>query len=155
MPLKLNVGVTKKVGESNYGSRGASVSFEVEVESALVREPDELREKIRYLFREAQSAVEEQLNGGGSGGGSGSNKHYDHGRHGNGSGHHERNGGERPATNSQVRAIRAIADRQRIDLAGRLREDYGIAEVDQLSLRQASELIDRLKTQPNGVGGGR
>jgi len=66
MPLKLNVGLSRKVGEANYGSRGATVNFAVEVEGALVREPDQLREKVRYLFRLAKEAVEEELSGGGA-----------------------------------------------------------------------------------------
>ena len=39
MPLKLNCGFSKKVGEANFGSRGASVNLELEVESDLVASP--------------------------------------------------------------------------------------------------------------------
>ena len=42
MPLKLNVGLNRKVGEQNYGSRGASVNVEMELESSLVGEPSRL-----------------------------------------------------------------------------------------------------------------
>ena len=36
--LKLNIGLSRKVGEANFGSRGASVNLELEVESGLVRD---------------------------------------------------------------------------------------------------------------------
>ena len=51
----------------------------------------------------------------------------------------------RPATENQIRAIRSIAARQHADLDGLLR-DYGVSRPEDLSLRQASELIDVLKT---------
>ena len=52
----------------------------------------------------------------------------------------------RPATASQVKAIRAIASRRRIDLVGLLRERFGLQTADELGIRQASELIDELKS---------
>ena len=61
--LKLNVGLSRKVGEPNYGSRGASVNLELEVESALAGDPDRLRDKIRQLFHLAKVSVDEELNG--------------------------------------------------------------------------------------------
>ncbi len=51
----------------------------------------------------------------------------------------------RPATTSQVRAIRAICGRRKIDLLNLLRERYGIQTADELGIRQASDLIDELK----------
>jgi hypothetical protein len=64
LKLKLNIGFNRKVGEANFGSRGASVNLEIEVESGLVREPDKLQAKIGYLFELAKASVESQLNDG-------------------------------------------------------------------------------------------
>jgi hypothetical protein len=64
----------------------------------------------------------------------------------------------RPATVSQVKAIRAICARRRIDLVSLLRERYGLGTADELGIRQASTLIDELKsdepttTPTNGNG---
>ena len=59
--IKLNAGSSRKVGEANYSSRGASVNLELELESAAVRDPDKLHDKIRALFRLARNAVDEEL----------------------------------------------------------------------------------------------
>jgi len=61
--LKLNIGFNRKVGEVNYGSRGASVNLEIEVESGVVREPEKLQAKLDYLFNLAKASVDAQLNG--------------------------------------------------------------------------------------------
>ena len=64
----------------------------------------------------------------------------------------------RPATASQVKAIRAIAARRKIDLVGLLRERFGLTTADELGIRQASNLIDELKgdepaaTSASGTG---
>lgn len=160
MPLKLNVGLSKKVGEANYGSRGASVNVELELDATLATQPDRMRERIREMFGLARNAVEEELHsshtpsgnqpGNGNGHANGSSPQNGHGQNGD-------NGSGRSATQSQVRAIHAIARRQRVDLVTLLRERYGCERPDDLSIRDASDLIDEMKnaSSPNGAGGRR
>lgn len=142
--LKLNIGLSKKVGEPNYGSRGASVNLELEVEAGLVNQPAELQERIRGLFRLARSSVDAELNGSNGAAGAGRNGHST-----------QRRSNDRPATASQVRAIHAIADRNRTDLVGLLRERFQLDRAEDLSISDASRLIDELKEPSNGVGGTR
>ena len=149
MPLKLNVGLSRKVGESNFGSRGASVNFEVELEHSLVREPDQLREKVRYLFGLAKEAVEQELSGHVP---PVANDHGTNGHNGNGT---QRPANGRPATGSQVRAINAIAGRQRLDLSAELRSRFSVDRPDDLSISEASQVIDELKSSHSGNGGKR
>ena len=61
MPLKTNVGVSRKVSDNQYGSRGASVNLEVELDSTLINDPERFHERIRQVFRLAQQAIDEEL----------------------------------------------------------------------------------------------
>src|SRR6476659_8220366 len=93
MPLKLSIASSRKVGEPKYGSRGATVGLEMEVDSSLVDHPRQLHEKIRRLFRLAKQSVDLELGSPNSA----ENRLSD---------------GEaetRPATHRQIRAIQAIA----------------------------------------------
>ena len=62
--IKLNAGFSRKVGEANFGSRGASVNLELELESG--QDAEKMHEKIRALFGLARKAVDEELRNGGS-----------------------------------------------------------------------------------------
>lgn len=44
-----------------------------------------------------------------------------------------------------MKALKVIASRKRIDLAGLLKQRYGLVGPSDLGIRQASELIDELK----------
>jgi hypothetical protein len=59
--LKINVGFNRKVGEANYGSRGASVNLELDLDSGLIDEPERLKDRIRQLFGLAKASVDEEL----------------------------------------------------------------------------------------------
>ncbi len=136
--LKLNVGLARKIGEANYSSRGASVNLELEVESTLVEEPRRLQERIQGLFQLAQASIDEKLQGSRT------------------NGHKQQNGRPklttRLATHSQCRALRAIANRQRLDLNELLHERYDVDCPEDLGISQASTMIDHLRGTTNGIG---
>ena len=130
--LKLNVGFNRKTGEANYGSRGASVNLELELDSGLVGDPDRLKERIHSLFGLAKASVDEELIGQSavntSGNGSPINGHKVGGSGTNATNGRRSRDRTRPATASQVRALGAIAERHKFDLVGILTERFGARE---------------------------
>ncbi|MGE3407569.1 MAG: hypothetical protein AB7I37_12190 [Pirellulales bacterium] len=166
MSLKLNVGLQKKVGLPDYGSLGASCHVEFEVDGSLIHQDlDGFHQQVRNAFVACQQAVNDQLarqqggvaNGQGNGNGHSSNGGANHGHaNGNGNGYsngHQQNGSRgnvRLATASQARAIRAIAGRQRLNLDELLGNRFGVNRPEDLSISDASSLIDELKSPANG-----
>ena len=63
MPLKLSIGLSRKAGEANYGSRGATVGLEMEVDANLVHQPRRLEKRIAYMFQLARQSVDRELAG--------------------------------------------------------------------------------------------
>ncbi|MBM4073515.1 MAG: hypothetical protein FJ271_32020 [Planctomycetes bacterium] len=145
MPLKLNIGLSKKVGESNYGSRGASLNVEIELESALIAEPAKFQERVRQVFALVRTSLDEELNGNGhapsTDNGNGKTQQP---VNGNGNGP-ARNGGQRQATQSQIKAIHAIARSRRIDIGQFLSDRFHVNRADDLNIKAASTAIDELK----------
>jgi len=153
--LKLHVGIAKKVGEANYGSRGASVNLELEMDSSLVGAPDRLKERIRHLFGLAKASVDEELAAGAvppnsNGHSSSATAPASNGHTGKSNG--RRRDGTRAATASQVRALNAIADRRKLDLNALLAERFQIEDPAGLTITEASNLIDELKSESAGNG---
>ena len=109
--------------------------------------------KVREAFADCQRAVDEQLShhsghlsrsqpadNGNRFGGSASN-----GSASSGSGYPQRQTNGRPSTEKQVKMLHAMAGRQRINLSQLLRDRFGVSRPAELSLRDASSLIDELK----------
>jgi len=132
MPAKLNVGASRKVADGRYGSRGASVNLEIELDHSLVFEPAKLHERIRQIFNFAHQALVEELK-------------RDQPLRSSDADNAKPNNQPRFATAAQVKAIYAIAKQLGVDLADALHQQFGVHRPDELTVKQASALIDSLK----------
>ena len=175
--LNLHAGVSKKVGLPGFSSASASCTIEAELDSSLLNDGDGFQVVVKRAYQSCEKAVQDQiarLTGT-------STRDIEPGireSHAQPVAHEiidvqtspairgaavsrvqaPRNQPQaplspRPATASQVKAIRAIASRRRIDLAALLRERFGVQTADSLGIRQASDLIDELKSDDqDGTG---
>lgn len=138
MPMQVTVTRNRKTSE-NYNSEGHGISLSVELDQSLLTKPRELQEKIDYLYREAESALDQAA---GVDNGSKSN-----GRTSGG------NGSAGTMTAAQRKAIEAIGRKLGLDVEVECRDEFG-SELNDLDVRGASKLIDHLKAL-QGAGGRR
>ena len=146
MPVKINVGVAKKVGQPNFGSAGATCNVEFELDGGYDNGSTErFQDAVRRAYAACREAVESELTAqeqdskpqlGSSHQSSATN----------GTANQSNPGTQtRRATASQVRAIHAIANHSGISLAAVLSE-FNVSRPDDLSVRDASTVIDQLKS---------
>ena len=156
MSLKLNLGVSRKVGQPDYGSVGASCNLELELDFGLLeRDLDGFHARVRSAYVAAHQAVHDELTRLQAPVEAPATSRLRHpvkrstatltatptprlpaGR----------SRARKPATENQIRAIRSIARRQNADLDRLIRQEFGVEHIEDLSLKQASDLIDTLKT---------
>lgn len=166
MPLTINVGLSRKASK-DYQSSGVSINVTAELDQSLLGRPEQLQDEIDALYQQAEDAISretDRLSPPADNTPSRRDRYAERndrgpgGQHGRGNGRPHRNGGgTSPATESQRRAINSIATRLGIDPHVESKEIIGV-ELDQLTLREASELIDHLKSLSpagNRNGGGR
>ena len=176
--LKLHAGVSKKVGLPGYSSASASCTIEAELDSSLLNDTEGFQIVVQRAYQSCEQAVQDQIarltseepaaapevaqpepvapevvevrtSPAIQGARITTNRA-------------EQlvtnravlcdQPSPRPATASQVRAIRAIAARRKIDLLSLLRDRYGLTTADELGIRQASNLIDELKSDEPANG---
>jgi len=168
--LKLHAGVSKKIGLPGFSSASASCTIEAELDSSLLNDSDGFQVVVKRAYQSCEKAVQEQIDRL-TGTGTHDIEPVIRESHARPVAHEiidvqtspavreaavsrvqaprnqpQTQPSPRPATASQVKAIRAIAARRRIDLVGLLRERFGLQTADELGIRDASNLIDELKS---------
>ena len=61
MSVKLNLGVSKKIGLPEYSSASGTCFLEVEVDSSVLDNPETFQRKVREVYAACRVAVEEEL----------------------------------------------------------------------------------------------
>jgi hypothetical protein len=149
--LKLHAGVSKRVGLPGFSSASASCTIEAELDSGLLNDTEGFQIVVRRAYQSCEQAVQDQIvwltrdNTTGdtnqpapiqepvveirtapaiSGATVTRIQPFQL----------TTQPSPRPATTSQVRAIRAICSRRKIDLVALLRERYGIQTADELGI---------------------
>ena len=146
MAIRANVSFTKKLGQPDYGSVGAGCSLDVELDSRMLElDPDAVRGQLGLAYLACRQAVEKQLSS------------FEQP-------HRPTNGRDpalesqpvtsaRPSTQSQRRALWAICNRNGLNLEAVCQDEFQARNPDELDIRQASVLIDKLKSQLPTAGG--
>ena len=156
--LKLHAGVSKKVGLPGFSSASASCTIEAELDSSLLQDHEGFQIVVQRAYASCEKAVQDQIARLTSDDQSDASQPQEVVEVRTSpaisgttvtripAAQFTNQPSPRPATASQVKAIRAIAARRKIDLVGLLRERFGLTTADELGIRQASNLIDDLKS---------
>ncbi len=150
MVQKIIVGLQQKIGQPNFGSLGASCSIELSWDDDEALRPEQVASQVRQAFAQCRESISRELA-----------SHRDHvppvPRERTAQKRIQPEAGRSPvakasngkptrmASEAQVRAIRTIASKAGISLASELEQGFGVQYPDELTVSQASQLIDSMK----------
>jgi hypothetical protein len=158
MAFKINVGLSRKIGQPNFGSLGASCHIDLEIDPQTASlGPEAIQQQILAAFSVCKQSVDTELAQCDQSTGVIASHSFTPSQNGPVAQSHTaepqvRNAAtesaappRRPATPAQIKAIHAIAGKAGIEVASELGQRFGIRNPQQLSIGQASEMIDHLK----------
>jgi len=141
--IRISGSYSKKVpADQDYSSQQYHAGIEVELPDALAGDGEGLKKQLAGMFRTLKQAVDQELKVAGDGKAA---RAPQQGCQNNNTPGGNGNGPQRSATKAQVRAVHAIANRLGEDVASLVRQQFGVENPEQLTVSQASQLIEKLK----------
>lgn len=144
--MKLNVGLSKKVTDHQFGSKGGNIGLEVEIDASLLGDSSKLQGRIHQLFCQVRKALDNELQS--DKGGSVEVKELSD--HTSFAVSDVRNptakGSSRMASEKQLSLIQGLLRRGKIPFQPLL-DERKVGSFNELSVSQASELISDLKAK--------
>lgn len=158
MAFKINVGLSRKIGQPNFGSLGASCHIDLEIDpQAIGHGPEAIQSQILGAFAICKQAVDTELAKCDQAASVITPYSFTPTQNGPLARSHAAEPSarsaatesvappRRPATPAQIKAIHATAGKAGIEVASELGQRYGIRNPQQLTIQQASHMIDHLK----------
>lgn len=137
--LKISASYSKKVpGAEQYSSEGYMVSIEAECPNNLLEDPRGLQQQMDSLFAEARSQVDQQISGEGP-------DRVSRPQLANGNGNGRSHSQPSRASNRQINYAVSLAKRVWNLSPDELAKELRVNRLDELTSKQASDLIERLK----------
>ena len=159
MAIKINVGVSKKIGLPDYGSAGGHCNIEIEADNSILDNADQFLQRVKDAYEVARQSVEEELS---------------HHRLGNATNQSRSTGQSAPAPRQEYRSNTnatgnsyTLSPKQQQFIASLVKGVRGLnwqmldkycntkwgKTCSQLTSKEASALIEDLKTAKSGGGG--
>lgn len=63
MPMKIDVGVCKKIGLPDYGSAGSHCNITLEADICVLNDPNEFQRRVQHAYELCRLSVEKELHG--------------------------------------------------------------------------------------------
>lgn len=151
--LRIAATMTKKVPLAGVPYGSVEVGARLEMESTKKETPEALKERFRKAYAALSAAVDEQLKTAASPGSHAAAPAAGSTPTSPGDASKANGNGTRgfASTQAQRRAVVSICRSQGLDLAAVLKE-LGVSHLDELTVRDASMLIDDLKSRPAPAG---
>jgi hypothetical protein len=165
MTIKINVGVNKKIGLPDYGSAGGHCNIEIEADNSVLNDVEDFLQRVRDAYEVARMSVEEELSHHRPNGSGNTQSRAEPQQQRQEQRQEYRNGNSRSDNNSGGNRYIASAKQQNF-IASLVKGIKGLnwqtldkychskwgSNTSQLSPKQASELIDDLKSAKEGKG---
>ena len=158
MSTKINVGLSRKIGQPNFGSLGASCHIDLKIDpQAASLGPEAIQRQIMTAFTICKQSIDAELAksdqprmlfaacGFHPAEQTSAARQETHQRPANEPSDATTPRQPRPATAAQIKALYTLASRAGLTLASELQQHCGVNNPQQLTIQQASRMIDHLK----------